>query len=169
MVGYKDGKFYIYTGYLDQVVQSVFIDWFYGIRDYVKNRTQVYNYIENNKLQDPFFEQVFKPLFQAIGKIKGFINISPDERSKPDKASRIEGNLEHLNRDGQLIFNEAEKDNPNMKRLAEQFRLFSMQLKTAADGPDCIEGAVWILNEKISAIAPGNWKTWSKATNKKRL
>jgi len=169
LVGYKDGKFYIYTGYLEQVVQSVFVQWFYDIRDYVRGRSQTYNYVENNKLQDPFFEQVFKPMFHAIGKIKGFLNITPDDRKKPDKATRIEGTLEPLNRNSQLVFNIDEKDNPHMKRLAEQFRLFSMQLKAPADGPDCIEGAVWILNEKITAIAPGDWKSWSKSPNKKRI
>ena len=40
-----------------------------------------------------------------------------------------------------------------MKRLAEQFLLFTPQLKAPADGPDCIEGAVWILNQKIQQYA----------------
>ena len=41
-----------------------------------------------------------------------------------------------LNREGNLIFNEAERDNPHMKRLADQFRLFNLQLTYPADGPD---------------------------------
>ena len=39
----------------------------------------------------------------------------PDEDKKTDKATRIEADLEPLDREGMLIFNEAEKDNPHMK------------------------------------------------------
>lgn len=169
ILGYKDGKFYIYHGFLDQVPNATFADWFYAQRDYVANRTMLYNYLENNTLQDPFFEQVFKPLFFSLGQKRGFINITPDGRKKPEKAIRIEGTLEPLVRNAQLIFNIAEKDNPHMMRLAEQFKLFSMQLKAPADGPDCIEGAVTIINEKISLITVGSVKSWGRQTNNKRI
>lgn len=66
--------------------------------------------------------------------------ITGDEEKKTDKATRIEANLEPLNREGNLILNEAEKDNPHMKRMAEQFKLFNLQLTYPADGPDCVEG-----------------------------
>jgi len=169
LIGYKDGKFYIYTGFLDQVNQETFVDWTYAQRDYVAGRTQLYNYIENNSLQDPFYEQVIMPLFNRKGKEKGFINITPDERKKPEKAFRIEGTLEPLNRNGQLIFNIAEKDNPHMKRLEEQFKLFTIQLKAAADGPDAVEGGVQITNEKIATMQPEAVKTWKQPRNQKRI
>lgn len=169
LIGYMDGKFYIYKGYLEQVTQAVFVQWTYDQRDYVKERTQVFNYIENNKLQDPFFTQVLMPLFFEKGKKEGFINITPDTRDKPDKAARIEGNLEPLNRTGQLIFNIDEKDNPHMIRLEEQFKLFTMQLKSPADGPDSIEGGVWIINSKIATMSPDSVKTWGKPKNSKRI
>jgi hypothetical protein len=169
ILGYRDGKFYIYHGFLDQVNNSTFAEWFYAQRDYVGNKTMLYNYLENNTLQDPFFEQVFKPLFFTLGKQKGFINITPDGRKKPDKAIRIEGTLEPLVRNSQLVFNIQEKDNPHMVRLAEQFKLFNMQLRAPADGPDCIEGAVTIINEKISIMAGGNVKTWNKPANRNRI
>lgn len=154
LVGFHEGKYYIITGFLDHVTNDEFTQWYYSTRDFVKDRTQVYNYIENNKLQNPFYEQVFKPLFNERAKEQGYIGVIPDERAKPDKFSRIEGNLEPLNRDGRLIFNEAEKDNPHMKRLEEQFLLINPQLKAPADGPDCVEGAVWIINEKLTAVQP---------------
>jgi hypothetical protein len=149
LIGYKDGKFYVYTGYLDQVANATFVEWSYNLRDYVRNRTQILYYIENNTLQNPFFEQVYIPLFQKMGTERGFISITPDTRSKPEKAIRIEGNLQPLNNNGQLIFNEEEKDNPHMKRLEEQFKLFTPHLRAPADGPDCIEGGYFILNERI--------------------
>jgi len=169
LVGYLDGKFYIITGYLNHVINDEFVNWYYYLKDYVGDKTQVYNYIENNKLQDPFFDQVFIPLFSEKAKTMGLIGITPDMRSKPDKFARIEGNLEPLNRMGRLVFNEAEKDNPNMQRLAEQFMLINPQMKAPADGPDCIEGAVWIINGKITQLQPGTFSFGQKRNNSKRF
>ena len=78
------------------MVNEEYVNWYYYLREYVGQKTQVYNYIENNKLQDPFYEQVFIPLFNEKGKSLGFIGIIPDTRNKPEKFDRIEGNLEHL-------------------------------------------------------------------------
>lgn len=168
LVGYKDAKFYIYTGFLDQVPNAEFVNWFYYLRDYVGGKTQMYNYIENNTLQDPFYEQVFMPLFAKNGKEKGFISIVPDTRKKPDKFVRIEGNLEPLNRNNQLIFNIEERNNPNMQRLEEQFLLINPQLKSPADGPDCIEGAVYILNLKRERLSHEAIFVGNKSLNAKR-
>jgi hypothetical protein len=153
LVGYYDGKFYVYYGFLEQAKTADFVLWCYAVREYVRERTQVFNFIENNTLQNPFYEQVYLPKFQELGAKQGYIPITPDTRNKPDKAVRIEGNLEPLNRNGMLILNEAEKDNPHMQRLKGQFLSFTPQLNAPVDGPDCIEGAVWILNEKIKQYA----------------
>ncbi len=169
LIGYKEGRFYVIWGYLDQVKNADFVDWYYGVKDYVGERTQVYNYIENNKLQDPFYKQVFIPLFKEKGKKKGVIGITPDERSKPHKFTRIEGNLEPKNRLGQLILNEKEKENPHFKRLVEQFLLINPKMKSPADGPDCVEGGVWIANEKASTLSVDSYSTGYSRTNNKRF
>ncbi len=155
LIGYLEGKFYVYYGFLDHVTNEEFVEWYYSIRDYVDGRTQVYSYIENNKLQDPFYEQVFMPMFAKKGQEKGFVGIIPDERCKPPKFERIEGNLEPLVRQGRLVFNIAERENPHMKRLEEQFMLVNRAMKSPADGPDCIEGGVYIANQKIATMATG--------------
>ncbi len=169
LVGCSEGKFYVITGYLDHVTNDEYVNWYYYIKDFVGDKTVVYNLIENNKLQDPFYAQVFIPLFAAKGKENGFVGIIPDTRAKPDKFSRIEGNLEPLNRLGKLVFNEAEKNNPHMIRLSEQFLLINAQLKAPADGPDCIEGAVWIVNQKLSQLSPGSYTIGVKKGNPKRF
>lgn len=168
LIGYSAGVFYVYTGYLDHVVNDEFVNWYYYLRDYVAGRTQVYNYIENNKLQDPFYEQVFIPLFSGKGLTRGHIGIIPDTRCKPEKFDRIEGNLEPLNRQGKLILNADERDNPNMKRLEEQFLLVNRAMKAPADGVDCIEGGVWIINQKISTLSDGSYTIGQRRVNKKR-
>lgn len=168
LLGGLEGKIYVITGFLNHATNAEFVQWYYDIKDFVGEKTQVYNYIENNKLQDPFYEQVFIPLFTDVAKDKGFIGIVPDERTKPDKFSRIEGNLEPLNRLGNLILNEAEKDNPHMKRLTEQFLLVTPKLSAPADGPDCVEGGAWIINNKLLLFSGEPLVIGIKHINKKR-
>lgn len=168
LVGYADGKFYVYTGYLDHVTNDEFVNEYYYICDYVNGKTQVYYFIENNTMQDPFYEQVFMPLFAEKGKTRGFIGVAPDERKKPPKFDRIEGNLEPMNRQGRLVLNIDEKDNPHMKRLEEQFLLINRAMRSPADGPDCIEGAVWILNQKISTLSVGAFTVGKHLKSSKR-
>lgn len=149
IVGMLDHKYYVYTGFLDQVSNASFVGWFYACEDYTRGKTQLLNYVENNSLQDPFYEQVFIPLFADMAKNFGYyINMHPDKRKKPDKFARIEGTLEPISRNGQLLFNIKEKANPHMQRLEEQFKMIEEGLPAPADGPDCIEGAVSILRAR---------------------
>lgn len=168
LVGFYEGRYYIYTGFLDHPSNEDFVQWYYDLKAYASDKTQVYNFIENNTLQNPFYEQVFIPLFADKSREQGFIGIVPDERHKPDKFSRIEGNLEPLNRRGELIFNEAEKENPHMKRLEEQFLLVNAQMKAPADGPDCIEGAVWVINQKNAEMQTDSITVGHKPQNIKK-
>ena len=75
--------------------------------------------------------------------------IRGDDRKKGDKATRIEANLEPVDREGRLVFNEEEKDNPHMQELVDQFKMFELHLPYCADGPDCVEGGYFIVNSKI--------------------
>ncbi len=84
------------------------------------------------------------------------LSIKPDEDKKTDKATRIEADLEPLDREGMLIFNEAEKDNPHMKELVNQFDLFEMTLPYPADGPDCIQGGNRAIDRKNASLQKNN-------------
>lgn len=168
VIGYKDGFYYLYKCFLEQTNTTNFISWFYAIRDYVNERTQVFYYIENNTLQDPFYEQVYKPLFEQETERQGYIPITPDTRKKPDKGIRIEGNLEPLVRNGKLIFNETKKENPHFARLAEQFLFFTPQSKFPSDGADAVEGGIYIINQKLRSldieVEFGDFKKFHKNT-----
>lgn len=169
LVGILDGRLYVITGYLDRVLNSEFVNWFYYVDEYVNNRNQVFNYIENNAFQNPFFEQVFIPLFdEARDKYNKIIPVSGDDRKKPDKAVRIEG-LEPLNTKNRLIFNVAEKGNPHMKKLEDQFKMFELHLPAPADGADCVEGGYFIANNKDAHFKSDNFQSFSKGNNNKRV
>lgn len=169
LVGYHEGKYYIYTGYLDHETNARFVSWYHDIRDYVHDQCPVYYLVENNSLQDPIYEQVLLPLFVAEGTRRGMIPIAPDARAKMDKYTRIEGALEPLARQGRLVFNSAERGNPQMQRLEDQFRLFAPKLPAPADGPDCIEGAVWQISRKLSELQPDSIIFGGHRHNSKRF
>ncbi|SEW02035.1 hypothetical protein SAMN05428988_1323 [Chitinophaga sp. YR573] len=169
IVGSKDAvTFYGYKAYVNVVNNSRFIDWLYSANKYVGTQTQAYTSIENNSLQNPFYEQVLKPLIVEKAKEHGgIISVSGDDRVKPDKFFRIEGTLEPLNRDGHLILNEDEKEDPGMKTLEAQFKSVSPNSKTM-DGPDGFEGAVAIIKKKFSEWIPEQMKLGKRLKNTKR-
>ena len=155
LLGKINSRLYVIKAFLDRGLNAEFIDWYVKLLEFVGGRTSVYCYMENNKLQDPFFQQVFQPLVRKVRRERNIsLYIRGDEDKKTDKATRIEANLEPMNREGNLILNEAEKDNPHKKRMEDQFKLFNLQLTFPADGPDCVEGGNRILDRKLRDTEP---------------
>lgn len=153
LLGKLGGKLYVIKGFLGRETNATFIEWYIKLLEFVAGKTNVYCYMENNKLQDPFFKQVFQPIVRRIRRERKItLYIQGDEEKKTDKATRIETNLEPLNSEGSLIFNEAEKDNPHMKQLTDQFSLFNLQLTYPADGPDCVEGGNRMIDHKLREV-----------------
>lgn len=168
LLGFLNGRYWVLNCFLDQVINSEFVEWYYAMERYIGAGVFTYAYIENNTLQDPFYEQVFRPLFFSVGRRYGHsIGIMPDERKKPDKYIRIEGTLQPKHRDGNLVFNAAEKNNPHMRRLEAQFKSVSPQCKIM-DGPDAVEGGIHLLENKMAAIATDDVRSSSRERNKSK-
>lgn len=148
VIGFKNGNFYLYKVWLDGMNQSNFVNNLYAASDYVKDKgVDVFKlWIENNSLQDPFWEQVLKPLIKEVGRQlnKTVLYMSLDKRAKGDKFMRIEGTLEPIYKQGALYFNEEEKKNPHMQRMEEEFVGVDPSSKMM-DGVDMLEGGVWII------------------------
>lgn len=167
LVGELNGNFYVYNAYLEQTSVAKMIQWFYDHKKFVDDKTTLYMYLECGGLQDAFYEQLFLPKLVEIGKATGeYLSISPDDRHKTDKFTRIEATLEPLNRQGRLIFNEAQRENPHMRRLEEQMKAIEPGLPGHDDGPDALEGAVWIINNKLRVFQI-NAKPAKKRSSKK--
>lgn len=169
--GWDGTKLYIYYGYLGAVNNGTFIDWLYSAYNWAKEAKApvVYVHIENNTLQDPFYQQVFVPLIAERKKVFGTtLPVVPDSRNKPDKWFRIEGALEPLNRNGNMIFNVTESDNPHMKALEAQFKA-AKATSRALDGPDCIEGAYFKCKEHLVAEASGSGTWVPRMSHSKRF
>ena len=169
IVGYHNLKFYVYKAFVNVTTNATFVDWLYATEDYIAGKAQPYTFIENNGLQNPFYEQVIMPLIFEKGAEKGHVlGVTPDDRIKPDKYFRIEGTLEPLNRMGLLILNIDEKEDPHMKRLEKQFKSVSPHSKTM-DGPDAVEGAVHKLKNMVAVAAVGGIGMVKRTKNSKRF
>jgi hypothetical protein len=169
LLGYQEGIFYLYKCFNEHTSNANFIDGLYAIRDYVKGKTELYSFIENNTLQDPFYQQVLLPLIFEKAKKEQIdpLLITPDDRVKGEKWVRVEANLEPLVRLGLLVLNENEKNDPHMKRLEKQFTSAKPTSKELG-GPDATEGAVFIVKQKNVFIGSKGIKTYKRQHNDKR-
>lgn len=157
IVGKKGLKRYVYKVWLKQTGNSTFVSWLFDAYLFLRNNgvdvPKVV--IENNSLQDPHYEQVITPEIKRVNVEMGvYLPISEDKRKKGDKFARIEGTLEPLNSKGNLIFNIDEKNNPDMITMEEQMLGVSETAKIM-DGPDGLEGACWILENKTVQMEGG--------------
>jgi len=167
VIGKKGLKYYVYRVWLDTMGNSKFIDCLFEAYEYVISEgVDVCKvYVENNSLQDPFYEQVLYPLIRQKANDTGkALPITPDTRRKAEKYFRIEGTLEPLNRLGNLIFNEKEKKNPHMQRMESQMLGVSEKAKMM-DGPDMLEGGAWILQNR-SFTYNNDWRSGTRANRK---
>lgn len=146
---YKD-EYHIVKAFLKQGTTRELAAGLIDIKNFVNGKTNIYWYAEENFLQDI----ILKELHGVFQELKSSIVISADTRKKTDKFTRIESTLEPLNSNGKLFLNDAEKDNPSMKVLEEQFKAFSPKSKAHDDGPDATEGAKQIVDSKMYADTP---------------
>lgn len=164
LVGMYKDEFHVIKAFCQQTTTADMIDWHYQIMDFVGPHV-CYYYIEQVLLQDIFFDEFTK---QGIARQRR-VPIMGDIRAKGDKFQRIESTLEPLNRLGKLYFNEEEQANPHMKALAEQFMTFGPGSRAHDDGPDAVESAIWILNNKAATKASGNIQIFKRKSNQKRF
>lgn len=171
IVAQKGIDYYLYKVWVDQMSNSQFCEYLFEAHDICKRAgvDPIYIWIENNSLQNPFYEQVIMPhIYRIGGERNTFLPIRPDDRKKPEKYARIEGTLEPLNRLGHLIFNIMEKVNPHMERMVAQFNNFSRKAKLM-DGPDAVEGAVKIAQDIAISKSTGSIENFKRTANKHRL
>lgn len=148
LVGVLNDSYYVYKVFCDNTTNANFVDWMFEIKRWVKQASVLYTYIENNSLQDPFYDQIILPMiFRRSKELKEDLYVTPDTDRKSEKWFRIEATLEPLNRVGRLVFNVKEKDDPHMKRLTAQLLSASANSRTL-DGPDALQGAVKKIQDK---------------------
>lgn len=146
LVGLLGKEYHIIKSYVAQTTTASMIQWHLHIHDMVKGCYCQY-YMEDVFIQD----MIRKELAEACTRAGKSIPIIADKRKKGTKYHRIESLLEPLNSNGLLVFNEHEKQNPHMQRLIEQFKAFSPDSSAHDDGPDAVEGAVWLIQQRYGS------------------
>lgn len=164
LVGKWKDEFHVIKAYLEQTTTAKMIEWHYDIMQLVDGFA-CYFYMEQVFLQDILIKEFYET-GKRIGKT---IPISGDQRVKIDKHTRIESLLEPLNRNGKLYLNEHERNNTHMINLEDQFRAFAPGSRAHDDGPDAVEGAVYLINSKSSTLAAGSIETFRRPQNSKRF
>ena len=74
---------------LDRGLNAEFIEWYIKLLEFVGGKTTVYCYMENNKLQDPFFQQVFQPIVRRIRRKEKFLSISGETKKRRQTRPRV--------------------------------------------------------------------------------
>ncbi len=145
LVGKTGDEYHIIKCYLEQATTARMVEWHRNIMRMV-GACACYYFMEEVFMQDVLLKEM-----NDMGNRSGMkIPIRGDKRKKPDKFMRIESLLEPLHRNGELYLNEQERHNPHMQRLAEQFVAFAPGSHAHDDGPDAVEGAIWIMMEKTA-------------------
>ncbi len=145
----KEGEYHLLKAFVAQTSVKQMVKWHYDLHNFIGEQATVFYYMESNFLQDMLFEE-----FVKVGNELGWqLPIKGDARKKPDKFQRIES-MQPLFERCLFFFNEDEKNTPSFQKLVEQLLLFEKGSRINDDGPDAIEGAVWMLNYKTRVDAP---------------
>ena len=126
--------------YVRQDTVSGMVRWLYNLYERIPENAAVTFYIEANMLQDIILDE-----FETEGKLRGYqLPIMPDYRKKPEKIQRIEATSPLWER-GQVFYNEALKDSPDMQVGIEQTLALERGSRGHDDAPDADEGAIWYI------------------------
>lgn len=128
------------------------VRWLYDLYEWSLNEgIAVRFYMEGNFMQDIILDD-----FRTEGDLMGYqLPLTADRRKKPDKFQRIEA-VSPLWERGFVYYNEAERDDPDMKAGIEQTLAFEKGMRGHDDAPDADEGAIWYLqrHSRVSNFTP---------------
>lgn len=145
----RDGQYHLLKAFVQQTSVKQMVQWHYDLHNAIGDQAVVSFYMESNFLQDLLFEE-----FVKVGNELGWqLPIKGDSRNKPDKFQRIE-NIQPLFERGLFFISEDEKNTQGVSKLIEQLLLFEKGSRTHDDGPDALEGAIWMLNYKTRISQP---------------
>ncbi|MEQ9426971.1 MAG: hypothetical protein RJQ09_21290 [Cyclobacteriaceae bacterium] len=143
LMGLHNGEYHIIKAYVGNVSRMESVYWHYDLMRWLKarNATCVF-YMEEVFLLDLLYDD-----FKAASLEKGYhIPVTGDTRKKPDKDLRIKSTAGAFQR-GAVYFNQAEENNHYMQELISQYLSFQPPKKTLKDGPDAVEGGMYLLRE----------------------
>ncbi len=149
LVGLHKGELHVVKAFCGQASVQEIIGWGYELHQYVQDRSGACELV----MEEVFLQDLLYKDFDAEAKARSKpLPLKGDKRKKPDKDSRIESISGYFER-GTIYFNAAEQDNHHMVALEEQLLNFEPRVKTPKDGPDALEGAIFLLNSRVRLSA----------------
>lgn len=128
------------------------VRWLYDLYEWsLRQGIAIWWYMEAGFMQDTILDE-----FRREGDLRGYqLPIRADKRKKPDKFQRIEA-ISPLWERGFVTYNEAEKEDPDMRAGIDQTLAFEKGMRGHDDAPDADEGAIWFLqrDSRISRFTP---------------
>ncbi len=144
LVGKKGLRRSVLKVFIGRVSAKQMFMWHYTMDDTVGDHTMIDHMMEANFIQDMHLN-LLVPLAEEKGRL---LRLTGDHRSKPHKHQRIES-MQPIFENELIDFNITEKDNPGMIELINQLCAFEKGQSINDDGPDALEGALFILDTKI--------------------
>lgn len=145
-------RLYHIKAFVRQCSVAEMVRWLYDLYEWSQDQgIAIKWYMEANFMQDTILDE-----FNREGELRGYqLPISGDKRKKPDKFQRIEA-ISPLWERGFVIYNEDEKDDPDMLAGIDQTLAFEKGMRGHDDAPDADEGAIWYLQKhtRINSFTP---------------
>ena len=148
----KTGLFYdILKAWGAKTTSKDMWEYAYEIDDWVDDKQVVSHSMEANFMQ----EEMHSKEFDRVAEDKGYVTrLHYDHRNKPDKFERI-CTMQPLFQRGYVRFNIQEKNSEGMKLLKKQLLATEKGSRINDDGPDALEGAIWMADRYTKKRAKG--------------
>lgn len=150
LIGLFEGKFHVRKVFCGKASIEEMVAWGYEIDKLCKTKSATCLM----KMEEVFLQDLLYKDFEAAGKTNGFVlPVSGDKRKKPDKDSRIAAMSGHFER-GNVVFDEDIEKDHHAIALIDQLLVFEPGVNSRKDGPDALEGGLFILQSMIVNDAP---------------
>jgi hypothetical protein len=158
LIGLINGEFHVRKVFCGKASVEEMVEWGYAMDAFVKSRSGSYRF----KMEEVFLQSLLYKDFAAAAEKKGYpLPVSGDTRKKPDKDARIEATSGYFER-GSIFFDEDIKEEHHTNALIEQLLNFEPGVKTLKDGPDALEGGIFLLQESRSLLSESYYGKYSK-------
>jgi predicted phage terminase large subunit-like protein len=140
----KTGKYYdILRAWGEKTTSKAMWQYAFDTNEWVGERMTVKHCMEANFIQEEVHRKELDRLEEERGEN---LRCHMDKRPKGDKGERV-SSLQPLFERGLVRFNAKEKASPGMKLLRSQLLGFEKGGKINDDGPDALEGAIWMIDK----------------------
>lgn len=163
-IGKTGTDFHILHCFVRKCSINELVRHWYDFHERLRGRAIIDYFMEANFIQDMIFDE-----FVREGVQRGYqLPLRKDNRAKPDKFARIEA-ISPLFERGFVKFNRDLKNTEDGKQLVDQLLSFEKGSRVHDDGPDAMEGAIFILNQRTRRRADSVRSGQYLKTNKRRM